>query len=172
MIIITHRPNSISNHHHPILSVGVRTHTHSPSKSTYRDSSSSTQTYHTPMLTANLVEGGTDMSWFHIISVGSCKVHRQGWNSYSFPAHSSLSFRLCIYVFLMVFGTPLHFAPSLSSPFFWCSSSFLHPCLSLLTLPLHPSFLNNRLEDSSFPSENKQVGNRIGVCLSQAGNKL
>lgn len=26
MIIITHRPNSISNHHHPILSVGARTH--------------------------------------------------------------------------------------------------------------------------------------------------
>lgn len=26
MIIITQRPNSISNHHHPILSVGVRTH--------------------------------------------------------------------------------------------------------------------------------------------------
>lgn len=27
MIVITHRPNSISNHHHPILSVGARTRT-------------------------------------------------------------------------------------------------------------------------------------------------
>lgn len=71
MIIIMHRPNSISNHHHPILSVGALTHqnTHAgihppppPDKHTH------TLTSHAYGInTANLLEGGTCLSWLHII---------------------------------------------------------------------------------------------------------
>lgn len=68
-------------------SAHVHTHTHTKSNikssHTYRDPVTPTHTLNTPMPATNLVEGGTDLSWHHIISGGSCKVHRQAWNSYS-----------------------------------------------------------------------------------------
>lgn len=96
-----HRPNSISNHLHPILSIGVsvyppHTHTHT------HTGLSDIRTLISHTYVCSKSSGRRDslvmLSHYHN---GSCKVHRQAWNSsciLSFSPHPVCLSCLLLYV--------------------------------------------------------------------------
>lgn len=123
MIIITHRPNSISNHHHPILSVGAHVRTRTRPAPPRWNSTLFHVAHSLPYWLAEPAEGGTALSRRHIIITdGSRKVHRRPQSGYSFSARS------------------VHLSPIPSFP--------LHP--SGLTSPPPPLFVPRTLSVPSF----------------------
>lgn len=198
MIIITHRPNSISNHHHPILSVGAHvracTHarTHSPpphagiqhnSVAAYRTASRTgwqtrrkeTRPCHAFTLLlltvhAKFTDGPQSGYSFsarsvHRSPIPSFPLHPSGRTSPPPPLFvpqtlSSLPFIHPSFIFVFLFGCcpPLSAASSLLFFPFFIPLPLAFPSPLPLLPVLHPSPLNNSLEDSSPPSGNKQVG--------------